>query len=215
MSQQDELSLCRGYAKRTFKEDNFNVMVLRSSGEAIRGDQKEPMGGIKGVNSGQSNIFKIVKMISERDFAPVIVFSFSKKDSEIYAMQIAKLNFNTADEKKLIDGGFNNALDVLSEKDRQFPQVENVLPLLWRGKKGNNIKMRIDNHTYICRIMLYYFEKREEAAQPFRDLSELFGEDRISESRCREWLARLATLRSQIYKSIMGFSLIITINAKS
>uniref|UniRef100_A0A1B0GC66 Uncharacterized protein n=1 Tax=Glossina morsitans morsitans TaxID=37546 RepID=A0A1B0GC66_GLOMM len=118
-----------------FKEDNFNtaMAVLQSSGEAAKGDQKGRKGGIKGVNSGQSNIFKIVKMIMERNFAPVIIFSFSKKDCEVYAMQMAKLNFNTADEKKLVDEVFNNALDVLSEEDRQLPQVENVLPLLRRG----------------------------------------------------------------------------------
>ena len=34
-------------------------------------------------------------MILERKFAPVIVFSFSKKDCEAYAMQMTKLDFNT------------------------------------------------------------------------------------------------------------------------
>ena len=42
-----------------------------------------------------SNCFKIVKMIMERQFAPVIVFSFSKKECEAYALQMAKLDFNT------------------------------------------------------------------------------------------------------------------------
>ncbi|TMW44189.1 hypothetical protein DOY81_010733 [Sarcophaga bullata] len=101
--------------------------------KAAKGDQKGRKGGIKGVNAGQSNIFKIVKMIMERNFAPVIIFSFSKKDCEVYAMQMAKLDFNTVEEKKLVDEVFNNALDVLSEEDRQLPQVENVLPLLRRG----------------------------------------------------------------------------------
>ncbi|XP_061389848.1 exosome RNA helicase MTR4-like [Musca vetustissima] len=121
--------------KGQFKEDNFKtaMAVLQNAGEAAKGDQKGRKGGIKGVNSGQSNIFKIVKMIMERNFAPVIIFSFSKKDCEVYAMQMAKLDFNTAEEKKLVDEVFNNALDVLSEEDRQLPQVENVLPLLRRG----------------------------------------------------------------------------------
>uniref|UniRef100_A0A1I8QAL3 Helicase ATP-binding domain-containing protein n=1 Tax=Stomoxys calcitrans TaxID=35570 RepID=A0A1I8QAL3_STOCA len=121
--------------KGQFKEDNFNtaMAVLQNAGEAAKGDQKGRKGGIKGVNSGQSNIFKIVKMIMERNFAPVIIFSFSKKDCEVYALQMAKLDFNTAEEKKLVDEVFNNALDVLSEEDRQLPQVENVLPLLRRG----------------------------------------------------------------------------------
>ncbi|EDV98757.1 exosome RNA helicase MTR4 [Drosophila grimshawi] len=121
--------------KGQFKEDNFTtaMAVLANAGEAAKGDQKGRKGGVKGHNSGQTNIFKIVKMIMERNFAPVIIFSFSKKDCEVYAMQMAKLDFNTVDEKKLVDEVFHNAMDVLSEEDRRLPQVENVLPLLRRG----------------------------------------------------------------------------------
>ena len=39
----------------------------------------------------------------------------------------------TAEEKKLVDEVFQNAMMVLSEEDRALPQVENVLPLLKRG----------------------------------------------------------------------------------
>lgn len=121
--------------KGQFKEDNFNAAmnVLATSGEAAKGDQRGRKGGMKGGNASQTNIFKIVKMIMERNFAPVIIFSFSKKECEVYAMQMAKLDFNTLEEKKLVDEVFNNAMDVLSEEDRQLPQVENVLPLLRRG----------------------------------------------------------------------------------
>ena len=45
--------------------------------------------------AGPSNVFKIVKMIMERNFQPVIIFSFSKKDCEAYALQMTKLDFNT------------------------------------------------------------------------------------------------------------------------
>lgn len=45
--------------------------------------------------TGPSNVFKIVKMIMERIFQPVIIFSFSKKDCEAYALQMTKLDFNT------------------------------------------------------------------------------------------------------------------------
>ena len=34
-------------------------------------------------------------MIMERKFQPVIVFSFSKKECEAYALQMSKLDFNT------------------------------------------------------------------------------------------------------------------------
>ena len=36
--------------------------------------------------------------------------------------------------------------------------------------------MLIDNHTHIRYIMPYHFEKGWKAAQSFRDLTELFGE---------------------------------------
>uniref|UniRef100_A0A1B0B0V1 ATP-dependent RNA helicase Ski2/MTR4 C-terminal domain-containing protein n=1 Tax=Glossina palpalis gambiensis TaxID=67801 RepID=A0A1B0B0V1_9MUSC len=42
-------------------------------------------------------------------------------------------NIDIADGKKLVNEAFNDALDVLSEEDRQLPQVENVLPFLQRG----------------------------------------------------------------------------------
>ena len=46
------------------------------------------------VSLGPSSVFKIVKMIMERNFQPVIIFSFSKKECEAYALQVAKLDFN-------------------------------------------------------------------------------------------------------------------------
>lgn len=48
-----------------------------------------------GASTGPSSVFKIVKMIMERNFQPVIIFSFSKKECEAYALQVAKLDFNT------------------------------------------------------------------------------------------------------------------------
>lgn len=50
------------------------------------------------LSAGPSNVFKIVKMIMERNFQPVIIFSFSKKDCEAYALQMTKLDFNTGTE---------------------------------------------------------------------------------------------------------------------
>ncbi|XP_073200039.1 exosome RNA helicase MTR4 isoform X2 [Lepidochelys kempii] len=114
-----------------FREDNFNtaMQVLRDAGDLAKGDQKGRKGGTK----GPSNVFKIVKMIMERNFQPVIIFSFSKKDCEAYALQMTKLDFNTDEEKKMVEEVFNNAIDCLSDEDKKLPQVEHVLPLLKRG----------------------------------------------------------------------------------
>uniref|UniRef100_G1NUZ4 Exosome RNA helicase MTR4 n=1 Tax=Myotis lucifugus TaxID=59463 RepID=G1NUZ4_MYOLU len=114
-----------------FREDNFNtaMQVLREAGDLAKGDQKGRKGGTK----GPSNVFKIVKMIMERNFQPVIIFSFSKKDCEAYALQMTKLDFNTDEEKKMVEEVFSNAIDCLSDEDKKLPQVEHVLPLLKRG----------------------------------------------------------------------------------
>jgi ATP-dependent RNA helicase DOB1 len=104
-----------------------------------------------------SNIFKIVKMIMERNFAPVIVFSFSKKECEAYALQMARLDFNTNEEKKLVDEVFNNAMMVLSKEDRTLPQVENVLPLLKRGI-GIHHGGLLPILKAVCRICLIFGE---------------------------------------------------------
>jgi len=44
---------------------------------------------------GESDCFRLVKLIMENDWAPAIVFSFSKKECEAYALQMSKLDFNT------------------------------------------------------------------------------------------------------------------------
>lgn len=76
---------------------------------------------------------RIVKMIMERHYEPVIVFSFSKKECEAHALQLAKLDFNNTQEKALVAQIYNNALDLLNDVDRQLPQIGQMLPLLQRG----------------------------------------------------------------------------------
>lgn len=68
------------------------MSILQNVGDAGKGDQKGRKGGFKQT----PNCFKIVKMIMERNFAPVICFNFSKKDCEAYALQMSKLDFNTS-----------------------------------------------------------------------------------------------------------------------
>ncbi len=53
----------------------------------------------------------------------VIVFSFSKKECEALALQMAPLDLNDESEHKLVEGIFWNAVDSLSEDDRRLPQV--------------------------------------------------------------------------------------------
>ena len=77
----------------------------------------------KHIFAGASSCFKVVKMIMERQLQPVIVFSFSRRDCEALALQMSKLDFNAPREKELVDEVFSNAIDCLSEEDKQLPQV--------------------------------------------------------------------------------------------
>ena len=68
-----------------------------------------------------------------KNYNPVIVFSFSKRECEANALAMSKFEFNNTDEQDLVANIFNNAIENLSSDDRQLPQISNLLPLLRRG----------------------------------------------------------------------------------
>ncbi|EFN51100.1 hypothetical protein CHLNCDRAFT_141429 [Chlorella variabilis] len=128
--------------KGTFREDNFQKAVAQLQEAEVKAKRPAGGGGGKGKKGGvqeagapkeESDIFKIVRMIAERRFDPVIVFSFSKKECEALAKQMQGLDLNEEAEKKLVDGIFSSAIDVLSDADRRLPQIAGALPMLRRG----------------------------------------------------------------------------------
>jgi ATP-dependent RNA helicase DOB1 len=72
-------------------------------------------------------------MINMKNYHPVIVFSFSKRECENNALQLSKMDFNSEDEKQLVGSIYENAIQSLGEDDRDLPQIVNLLPLLKRG----------------------------------------------------------------------------------
>lgn len=82
---------------------------------------------------GPSDIYKIIKMIVVKNYNPVIVFAFSKRECEGLALQMSKLEFNTDEERDMVTSVFTNAISNLSDDDRTLPQIEHILPLLKRG----------------------------------------------------------------------------------
>ncbi|KAJ5172430.1 rRNA-processing arch domain-containing protein [Penicillium capsulatum] len=87
----------------------------------------------KGGEKGPSDIFKIIHMIMRKNFNPVIVFSFSKRECEAGALQLKNLSFNDDSEKQMVSKVFESAIEMLSPEDRALPQIANLLPLLRRG----------------------------------------------------------------------------------
>ncbi|GAB2222920.1 hypothetical protein Droror1_Dr00017051 [Drosera rotundifolia] len=123
-----------------FREGNFLKLQESFSKQKIGGSGGKGAGGKAGgriakggSGSGGSDIYKIVKMIMERKFQPVIIFSFSRRECEQHAMSMSKLDFNTEEEKEVVEQVFTNAVLCLNEEDRNLPAVDLMLPLLKRG----------------------------------------------------------------------------------
>jgi len=128
--------------KGVFREDNFNramTTIADKQGDdpadamAKRKGRGKDKKLNKGGTKGASDIYKIVKMIMMKNYNPVIVFSFSKNMCESYALQMSNLTFNEDSEKAMVEKVFNSALEILTEEDKQLPQIQNILPLLKRG----------------------------------------------------------------------------------
>lgn len=120
-----------------FREDSFqkalNALVPTTEGDKKKENGKRQKGLVLGRAGEESDIFKMVKMIIQRQYDPVILFSFSKRECELLAMQMAKMDLNGDNEKDNIEQIFCSAMDMLSDDDKKLPQVSNMLPLLKRG----------------------------------------------------------------------------------
>ncbi|KAF1849736.1 antiviral helicase [Cucurbitaria berberidis CBS 394.84] len=128
--------------KGVFREENFQKAMSSIADKAgsdpadflakRKGKGKDKKTN-KGGNKDNSDIYKIVKMIMMKSYNPVIVFSFSKRECENYALAMSQLAFNDDSEKAMVSKVFSSAIEMLSEEDRQLPQIQHILPLLRRG----------------------------------------------------------------------------------
>lgn len=116
--------------KGLFREDNFQKAL-----SILAPDPIDELGSKakKNTAAGEMDVYKIVKMIVERNYDPVIVFGFSRKECESMAQKMNKLDLHSPEEKELVSQVFKNALDTLNEDDRELPMIKSILPLLKRG----------------------------------------------------------------------------------
>mmetsp|Transcript_7777 Transcript_7777/g.11122 ORF Transcript_7777/g.11122 Transcript_7777/m.11122 type:complete len:1174 (+) Transcript_7777:54-3575(+) len=105
----------------------------KGGGAAARKRKRGSHGGGPGGGGQNTDLHRIVKLVMERNLDPVIVFSFSKKDCEKYALELNREDYTDEIEKDLISSVYNNAIESLGEDDRKLPQVEALLPLLKKG----------------------------------------------------------------------------------
>lgn len=120
--------------KSKFRDENFQrAMSYLQSNAPGEGDVANAKSKRNVQRSVSADLLKIVHLIMARGLEPCIVFSFSKKDCETYALQMGKMEFNNEEEKQLVEHVFNNAMESLAEDDKNLPQIQTILPLLKRG----------------------------------------------------------------------------------
>lgn len=80
--------------KGKFREDSFqkalNALAPPTNSAKKKDNGKWQKGLIMGKAAEESDIFKMVKMIIQHQYDPVILFSFSKRECESLAMQLRK-----------------------------------------------------------------------------------------------------------------------------
>ena len=133
--------------ENTFRQENFlkainavapasdgyasGRVANRGSGDDTGGDAKAGKGGSK--TGAGSDIQKIIKMVTTKNYDPCIVFAFSKNECEQLVEDCDGIDLNNDDEKTMVETIYENALDDLSDDDKRLPQVASLLPTLRRG----------------------------------------------------------------------------------
>lgn len=119
--------------RSVFREDAFSKAVAAlndaESKAASLGRDNKKTGG----KDEPSDVFKIVDMIIQRNYDPVIVFSFSKNECDALADQLSSLDLTDKEEKKLVDAIYDNAIAILSAEDRKLKDVVDIVARLRRG----------------------------------------------------------------------------------
>ena len=128
-----------------FRQDNFlkaiNAIAPASDGYAANktANRTETGGGGSGDGKGKGEemkhleVYKIVKMIADKNYDPCIVFTFDKKMIEEQAKALDRLDLNSDTEKSMIDAIFEASIAQLSPEDQNLPQVVKILPMVKRG----------------------------------------------------------------------------------
>lgn len=68
------------------------------------------------------NLERVIKAAKSKSLVPIIIFSFSKKECELYATKLKNECFNDEQEKESVDLIFQQATSILSVEDRKLTE---------------------------------------------------------------------------------------------
>lgn len=96
-------------------------------------EQKKKKKKKKNHNKGDE-IKKIIKIIKQKEWAPCIIFAFSKKEVEVLAKKIAQdMKLLSLDEVRTLQGIYKTTIASLSAEDQQLPQITSLLEIITAG----------------------------------------------------------------------------------
>lgn len=88
-------------------------------------------GGGRGGNSkegGNSDVYTVVEGIKNEELDPAIVFAFSRRECEDYAMKCQYMEFNSEEEQNAVEEIFYNAIQSCLSEDDQHLRAVTVRP---------------------------------------------------------------------------------------
>jgi ATP-dependent RNA helicase DOB1 len=120
--------------KGHFMADNIatarNALLIAKDKRKFGPNRNDRVGG----GGGDGNdLVRLVQLMTNQNWLPIIVFSFARRECEARALQVSKLDLTTGPEKEAIVHVFTQAMASLAEEDRNLTQIETILPLLRRG----------------------------------------------------------------------------------
>ncbi|CRG93601.1 ATP-dependent RNA helicase, putative [Plasmodium gallinaceum] len=120
---------------KEFKKDNFikAVNAIKEKTNTSEDGHHNVNKYTKKMRKNTFDIEKIVQMCHSRNYTPLIIFAFSKKECEVNATTMHKIDLTDDTEKEIIKELYENAIQILADDDRALPQVQFILPLLLRG----------------------------------------------------------------------------------
>ncbi|KAJ3757287.1 antiviral helicase [Lentinula raphanica] len=123
--------------KGEFRDDNFAKamnMVQTTTMENLA-DNASGKAKKRKARQGTENtdLVRILKMITSKNHHPVIVFSFARHECDANALSLSKFKFNSLEEEDLVSTIFANAVESLSPDDRNLPHITQLILLLKRG----------------------------------------------------------------------------------
>eukprot|EP00792_Barthelona_sp_PAP020_P001619 TRINITY_DN1258_c0_g1_i1.p1 TRINITY_DN1258_c0_g1~~TRINITY_DN1258_c0_g1_i1.p1 ORF type:complete len:1022 (-),score=298.05 TRINITY_DN1258_c0_g1_i1:83-3148(-) len=115
--------------KEGFMEDQFQKALARLQ---FRNEDTERMVKQKyGIQN--TDLVRLAEMLHEKDWLPVLIFCFSKRECKLNLESFKNLNFNRIEEAGAVQAVFEAAQNTLEEDDKALPQLEQMLYFLKRG----------------------------------------------------------------------------------